>query len=171
MPVYLMEAALNSPPRAVRVDAAASYYYSRLCSKSLHEIKTALRLPPPACLQLWLRTGSHPAGFSSPDQPSRDRKKTTCRLAECGAAGEMARGPADELPPTHHHHGPRVLLWVLGVSAEAACYKACNLPNALARTGRKKHHPITRNKRDLQTAREGMAAGFPMAMAQLILHH
>lgn len=37
--VYLMEATLISPPRAVRADAAASYYYSTFCSKSLREIK------------------------------------------------------------------------------------------------------------------------------------
>lgn len=39
MAVYLMEATLASPPRAVRADTAASYYYTSLCSKSLHEMK------------------------------------------------------------------------------------------------------------------------------------
>lgn len=89
---------------------------------SLYMRLNSARLPLSAWLQLWLCIGSHLAGFSSPDQPQRDRNNTCC-LAACRTAGEMVHGPADKLPPFHHHQ-PRVLLWVFGVSAEAAFYKA-----------------------------------------------
>lgn len=78
--VYLMEATLISPPRAVRADAPTSYYYSSFCS-SLYMRFNSTRTTTASTLQPWLCTGPHPAGFSLPDQPQTD--KTTCAASQC----------------------------------------------------------------------------------------
>lgn len=121
--VYLMKATLACPPRAVRADAAASYYYSSFCS-SLYMRLNSTRTTTASTLQLWLCTGPHPAGFSLPDQPQMD--KTMCAASQC--AGLQVKRSVRQLtppPPPFHQPQPRVLLQVFGVSAEAASYKVC----------------------------------------------